>query len=185
MVHEAYSRGVPMGADLPAATDGHAPAFVVWATADPNGTPLQRLQVIKGQIIDGKHHEDIFDVACSDGLQPDADTHRCPDNGAAVNLADCSTTAGVGASELKTLCNDRFGNRKLIKENILKYFQLIAEDEAFYYVRVLQNPSCRWSTWDAIRAGVAPRSDLPKTLQERAWSSPIWYRPNDEQAQAG
>jgi hypothetical protein len=76
-------------------------------------------------------------------------------------LRDCSTT-GTGASELKALWRDPdFDPRQ----------------EAFYYVRVLENPSCRWSTWDAIRAGEEPRSDLPKTIQERAWSSPIWYRP--------
>jgi hypothetical protein len=159
----AYQQGVAMGSDLRA--DGErAPAFIVWAAADPTGTALQRIQVIKGYLHNGEHRELVYDVACSDGLEVDPVSGRCPDNGAAVNLSDCSITAGKGASELKSLWRDpNFDPRQ----------------EAFYYVRVLENPSCRWSTWDAVRAGEEPRSDLPKTLQERAWSSPIWYRPLD------
>ncbi|MCR9105039.1 MAG: DUF3604 domain-containing protein [Gammaproteobacteria bacterium] len=159
---KAYQHGVTMGSDLQA-LPGKAPAFLVWATADPAGTRLQRVQVIKGWLQDGKHHEQVYDVACSDGLEVDTDIHRCPDNGASVSLSDCSISAGVGASELKTLWRDP---------------DFSATQEAFYYVRVLENPTCRWSTWDALNAGEEPRSDLPKTLQERAWSSPIWLRPS-------
>ena len=101
-------------------------------------------------------------MACSGGAAVDPATWRCPDNGARVNLQDCSTEPGAGATELKRLWRDP---------------QFDPAQEAFYYVRVLENPTCRWSTWDAVRAGVEPRSDLPATLQERAWSSPIWYRP--------
>ncbi|MCB1701550.1 MAG: DUF3604 domain-containing protein [Halioglobus sp.] len=161
LVASAYRGGVTMGGDL-AGKAAQAPAFLVWATADPTGTALQRLQVIKGYLENGEHRERIYDVACSDGLAPDPASARCPDNGARVNLADCSTTAGVGAAELKALWRDPAFD---------------SSQEAFYYVRVLQNPTCRWSTWDAIRAGVKPRSDLHSTIQERAWSSPIWYRP--------
>jgi hypothetical protein len=158
----AYQRGVTMGSDL-AADGARVPAFIVWAAADPAGTALQRVQIIKGYLRGEEHQERIYDVACSDGLEIDPASGRCPDNGAAVNLSDCSITAGLGAGELKALWRDPdFDPHK----------------EAFYYVRVLENPSCRWSTWDAIRAGVEPRSDLPKTIQERAWSSPIWYRPH-------
>jgi hypothetical protein len=156
-----YERGVAMGGELPAQGD-QAPRFLVWALADATGAPLQRAQVIKGYLENGEHRERIYDVACGRGPGVNPDTHRCPDNSATVNLNDCSTSADSGASELKTLWSDpdfRDGQ------------------EAFYYVRVLENPVCRWSTWDAIRAGVAPRSDLPRTIQERAWSSPIWYRP--------
>ncbi len=161
LVANAYRTGVTMGSDLPASGD-MAPAFLLWAAADPRGTALQRLQVIKGYLENGAHRERIYDVACSDALVPDPVSGRCPDNGARVNLADCSTTAGVGAAELKALWRDPAFD---------------PAQEAFYYVRVLENPTCRWSTWDAIRAGVAPRSDLHSTIQERAWSSPIWYRP--------
>jgi hypothetical protein len=89
-------------------------------------------------------------------------TNRCPDNGARVMINDCSITQGVGASELKTVWNDP---------------DFDANAKSFYYVRVLENPTCRWSTWDAVRAGLKPREDLHDTLQERAWSSPIWYIP--------
>ena len=77
-----------------------------------------------------------------------------------MNLADCSINEEVGASELRTAWTDPFFETGV---------------EAFYYVRVLENPTCRWSTWDALRAGVEPRPDLPTTVEERAFSSPIWY----------
>ncbi|MBD3646154.1 MAG: DUF3604 domain-containing protein, partial [Pseudomonadales bacterium] len=124
--------------------------------------PLQRLQVIKGWVEGGKAHERVYDVACSDGLAVDPETRRCPDNGAAVNLADCSITADAGDPELKTLWEDP---------------DFDPSQRAFYYMRVLQNPTCRWSTWDAVKTGAEPRSDLPATIQERAWSSPIWFSP--------
>jgi hypothetical protein len=160
-VAHAYAEGVTMGADL-AADGSRAPRFWVWALADPMAAPLQRLQVIKGWEEGGKTHEKVFDVACSGGLAVDPTTHRCPDNGARVNMEDCSFDRDAGAMELRTLWQD-------------PEFQ--ADQEAFYYVRVLENPTCRWSTWEALRAGVEPRSDLPTTVMERAWSSPIWYRP--------
>jgi hypothetical protein len=155
----AYERGVSMGGEL--ATNGDTPSFIVWASQDPRGTALQRMQVIKGYIEDGKAVEKIYDVACSDGLAPNPQTHRCPDNGAQVNLADCSVSKEVGDSELLSLWLDP------------DYDPAVA---AFYYMRVLENPTCRWSTWDALREGVEPRADLHKTIQERAWSSPIWVR---------
>ena len=133
---------------------------MTWAVADPNTAKLQRIQIIKGWVEDGENQEQVYDVACSDGLNVDPETHRCPDNGARVNLEDCSITAGVGATELKTLWHDP---------------DFTPGQEAFYYVRVLENPVCRWSTWDAIREGATLRSDLQATIQERAWSSPIWY----------
>lgn len=164
LVRDAYQNGTTMGSTLQA--DGnHQPTFLTWAVADPNTAQLQRIQIIKGWLKNGEHQEQVYDVACSDGLTVDPQTHRCPDNGAQVNLADCSTTANVGAGELKTLWQDP---------------DFIAGQEAFYYVRVLENPVCRWSTWDALRAGKAPRSDLPVTIQERAWSSPIWYSATDQ-----
>jgi hypothetical protein len=157
-----------MGSDLQAVT-GREPLFLVWALADPDGAPLQRVQVIKGFLENGEHRERIYDGACSDGLAADPATGLCPGNGAKVDLSDCSTSAETGAGELRALWADP---------------EFDPAQEAFYYVRVLQNPTCRWSTWDAIRAGVEPRSDLPKTIQERAWSSPIWYRPGSAEAGA-
>jgi hypothetical protein len=159
LVKNAYQGGVPMGANLPVNAD-RQPTFLTWAVADPNTAKLQRVQIIKGWLESGEHQEQVYDVACSDGLSVDPQTNRCPDNGARVDLNDCSTSANVGASELKTLWQDP---------------DFTPEQEAFYYVRVLENPVCRWSTWDALRAGEKPRSDMSATIQERAWSSPIWY----------
>ena len=160
----AYTRGVSMGGDL-MAKPGSAPAFIVWAARDAQSAPLQRVQIVKGWLKDGEAHEQIFDVACSDGLAVDSITHRCPDNGAKVNLSDCAISADRGAVELKTLWRDP---------------EFDAKQKAFYYARVLENPTCRWSTWDALRAGVAPRDNLDRVIQERAWSSPIWVTASSE-----
>ncbi|MEE2662896.1 MAG: DUF3604 domain-containing protein [Myxococcota bacterium] len=161
VVARAYAGGVTMGSDL-AARAGAAPHFLVWALADAATTPLQRLQIIKGWIdSEGETFERVYDVACSAGAPVDPVTHRCPDNGARVDLSDCSVS-GDGAAQLRTLWSDP---------------SFDPDERAFYYARVLENPTCRWSTWDALRADVPPRSDLPTTLQERAWSSPIHYRP--------
>ena len=160
-VAKSYASGVPMGGDL-AASSGAAPQFLVWAVRDPLSAPLQRAQVIKAWIEDGESKEQVFDVACSDGGQVDPRTHRCPDNGATVDLSDCSYSADKGDAELVTVWTDP---------------DFDASERALYYVRILENPTCRWSTWDAIRAGVEPRPDFAKTIQERAWSSPIWYVP--------
>ena len=154
--------GVVQGGELVA--EGDSPAFIAWAMGDPVGTKLQRLQIVKGWTADGRTHEEVFDVACSDGLVPDAQTQRCPDNGAEVDIADCSVTQDVGAGELRALWRDPTFDPDV---------------RAFYYVRVLENPTCRWSTWDAVRAGTDPRPDLAATIQERAWTSPVWVTPAD------
>jgi hypothetical protein len=164
MVKNAYAKGVTMGADLFSQAN-HTPQFLVWAQRDKLGAPLQRVQIIKGWVetASGTPKEKIYDVACSDGFAADPVTNRCPDNGARVNINDCSISNGVGAGELKTTWEDPDFDPAV---------------KAFYYVRVLENPTCRWSTWDALKAGVKPRPDLHKTIQERAWSSPIWYIPD-------
>ena len=160
LIKDAYSKNIPMGGDI-IHEKGKNPKFLLWAISDPLGAPLQRIQIIKGWVEAGKQMEKVFDVACSDGLRVNTQTHRCPDNEAKVNLNDCSINSQKGDSEIKTFWQDpQFKNGQ----------------EAFYYARVLENPTCRWSTWDAIRADEEPRSDIPKTLQERAWSSPIWFK---------
>jgi hypothetical protein len=163
LVSEAYQKGVTMGSDL-LHNENKIPEFLVWAQRDKNGAPLQRIQIIKGWIDNnsGRPKEKVFDVVCSDGMQPDPITNRCPDNGARVNINDCSISTNVGSSELKTVWKDP---------------EFAPDDKTFYYVRVLENPTCRWSTWDAIKAGYKPREGLHETIQERAWSSPIWYIP--------
>ena len=161
LMSKAYERGVPMGGDLLGSGDA-APSFLVWAMRDPLAAPLQRVQVVKGWVDEGTTHEVVYDVACSDGLTVDQETHRCPDNGATVDLDTCAVGDGMGAAELRTIWSDP---------------DFDAGERAFYYLRVLENPTCRWSTWDALRAGVEPRRDVAATIQERAWSSPIWYTP--------
>lgn len=157
-IAKAYANGVPMGSEL-TPKDDIAPSFYIWASQDPDTQPLQRLQIIKGWIEEGQTKEQVIDVACSDGLAVDPTTQRCPDNGAKVDLSDCSVTPNKGDSELATVWRDP---------------NFDAQQSAFYYVRVLENPTCRWSTYDAIRAGVPPRPDMQAVIQDRAWSSPIW-----------
>ena len=159
-VAQAYDRGVTMGGDL--SRSDEAPTFFAWAAQDPDTVALQRLQIIKGWRADGEAKEMVYDIACSDGGAVDPQTHRCPDNGAGVDLSNCAVTPDKGAPELRTLWQDP---------------DFDPEQRAFYYVRVLENPKCRWSTWDAIRAGIEPRVDMEATIQDRAWSSPIWYHP--------
>ena len=161
LISKAYEAGVPMGGDL-FGSDGVSPSFLVWAMRDSLGAPLQRVQVVKGWLEGEITHERVYDVACSDAATVDPETHRCPDNGARVDLETCAISDGLGAAELKTLWSDP---------------DFDASERAFYYVRALENPTCRWSTWDALRAGVEPRRDFPATIQDRAWSSPIWYTP--------
>jgi hypothetical protein len=104
----------------------------------------------------------LDDVACADGARPNATTHRCPASTATVDLKTCAFSADVGDNELSAAWKDpEFG----------------ADQRALYYVRAIENPTCRWSTWDALRAGVEPSPKLQKTVQERAYSSPIWYVP--------
>lgn len=153
---KAYAQGVTMGGDL--IGDGRAPSFLVWAMQDPNAAPLQRAQVVKVT----SSSEQVFDVACHTGT-PDPDTHRCPDNGSGVDLTTCTPT-GDGAAELKTVWTDPGFD---------------PSERASYYVRVLENPTCRWSTWEALAAGTPPRPDVPQTIQERAYTSPIWYTPGN------
>jgi hypothetical protein len=160
-IARAYATGVPMGADLMRDAD-NAPGFYVWASRDPDTHALQRLQIVKGWIENGEAREEVLDVACSDGLSVDPASGRCPDNGAVVNLADCSVAPDVGDAEMVAVWQDP---------------DFDPNQRAFYYARVLENPSCRWSTYDAIRAGVSPRPDMHATIQDRAWSSPIWYVP--------
>ena len=164
LVEEGYRSGVPMGGDLPAASDGaDAPRFVVWATRDANSAALQKLQIVKGwDDPDGGTGEQVYDVACDSGEPPDPETRRCADNGAQVNLADCSTTGGAGAAELSAAWTDPEFDPAL---------------RAFYYVRVLENPTCRWTTWHALRSGGELPDTVPPVIKERAWSSPIWYTP--------
>jgi len=155
-----YGKGVPMGSDIPAQMA--APRFFASAMRDPLSAPLQRLQMIKGWYQDGELQEQVIDIACSDGARPDSVSNRCPDNGASVELETCKISGDVGAPQLATVWTDPNFN---------------ADQHAFYYVRAIENPTCRWSTWDALRNSWPLLDSAPPTIQERAWSSPIWNVP--------
>jgi hypothetical protein len=161
-VRAAYAGGVPMGSDLVGKADGK-PDFLVMAMRDTRSAPLQRVQIVKGWVdAKGKAFEKVFDVACSDGGKVDARTQRCPDNGATIDTRSCVIPQDKGDNELAASWSDPEFDPKL---------------NAFYYARVIENPTCRWSTWDALRAGVEPNPALQKTIQERAYTSPIWFIP--------
>jgi len=159
MVSQAYARGVPMGGELAAGET--SPQFLAVALQDALSAPLQRMQMIKvwtGE--SGAAQEQVYDIACGglSGAEPDPVTHRCPDNGATVSLETCETNNGTAASEMKVFWSDP---------------DYAPDQSAVYYVRVLENPTCRWSTWDAIRNDTPPNPDVPATVQERAWTSPV------------
>ena len=162
MAWRGYRDGVSMGGDLPSRTVNRVPNFLVWAMKAPDGAPLQRIQVIKGWLEAGESHEATYDVLCADGLRPDPITHRCPHNNAGVDLNTCAVSSDQGAAELQGRWQDP---------------DFDPEHPAFYYIRVLENPTCRWSTWEALREGRPLFEDVPPVIQERAWSSAIWYRP--------
>ncbi|MCP5431806.1 MAG: DUF3604 domain-containing protein [Alphaproteobacteria bacterium] len=161
-IAKAYAQGVAMGSDLPRG-DG-APALLVEATRDPMSAPLAKIQIVKGWLDGEDMREQVFDIACSDGLSPDPETHQCPDNGAAVDMATCAYSADKGADAMTMLWRDP---------------EFDAAKRAFYYARVLENPTCRWSTAQALADGREPPSAdwVPPLIRERAWSSPVWYTP--------
>jgi hypothetical protein len=162
----ATAGGVPMGGVLKASVeDSGSPTFFVWAGADLMSAPLQRLQMVKGWIDErGRTHESVQDISCADGLRVDPQTLRCPDNGASVDTSNCKTLGNTGATQLAAAWKD---------------YDYRPEQNAFYYVRAIQNPTCRWSTYDSIRLGQAPPDHVPATIRERAWSSPIWIEAAD------
>ena len=153
-VATAYANGVPMGSDL---ANLEEPSFWVWASQDPSAPTLDRIQVIKGWIEDGVDKQKIWDVACSGGRSSGEDG-KCPATEASADVETCALS-GSGASELQTTFTDP---------------DFSPEQIAFYYVRVFENPSCRWTTALANEAEVDRPTDVPATVQHRAWSSPIW-----------
>ena len=154
MVEKAYASGVAMGGTL--SNGDRSPEFLIWGMKDPDGLSLQRAQIIKVTA----NGERVFDAVCSDGSAPDAQTQRCPDNSASVDISTCKTS-GEGAVELKGLWKDP---------------DWITGETASYYVRIIENPKCRWSTWDAVRNQTPPNPSMDATIQDRTWSSPIWVK---------
>ena len=165
-VHQSYAKGVPMGADLPP-MKGTAPTFVVWAVKDPTSGNLDRIQVIKGWTKNGQSFEKIFDVVWSGDRKADKWTGSVPAIKSTVDLEKATYTNDVGSTELKTVWTDP---------------EFDASLHAFYYARVLEIPTPRWTLIQAVKAGVPPPDVVPLTGQERAWSSPIWYTPTPMRA---
>ena len=175
-VKQSYAGGVPMGADLspmPSGGKGTAPTFVVWAVKDPTSANLDRIQIIKGWTQNGQSFEKIYDVAWSGDRQPDRWTRRVPAIQSTVDIQKATYTNDVGSVELKATWTDP---------------EFDASLHAFYYVRVLEIPTPRWTLIQAVKSGLPPPDVVPLTGQERAWTSPIWYTPSAEarkNAQAG
>ena len=165
-IKKAYDGGVPMGRDLPArkgADIAKAPTFAVWALKDPDSGNLDRIQIIKGWYINGYPQEKVYDVALSDNRRPDSKTGKVPPVGNTVNTKTASYTNDIGDTELSAVWTDPDFDPAL---------------HAVYYLRVLEIPTPRWSTYDAKNLGIAPPEGVAASIQERAWSSPIWYTPD-------
>jgi hypothetical protein len=161
-----YGKGVPMGGDLAGAPEGKAPTFLVAALKDPIGANLDRIQIVKGWLDkDGKTQEKIFDVVWGDAAKrkPGADG-KVPPVGSTVDVANATWTNTIGSPELIAVWRDPAFDRN---------------QRAFYYARVLEIPTPRWTAYDAKRFGVKPPQSVTMTLQERAYTAPIWYTPRN------
>ena len=139
-----------------------APTYAVWAVKDVEGANLDRIQIVKGWSAGGNSHEHVYDVVWSGDRKPDPKTGKVPAVGNTINMQTLEYTNTIGAVELKGKWTDPQFDPNL---------------NAFYYVRVLEIPTPRWSLFDAKKLGIPHPPDLKKTLQERAYTSPIWYSP--------
>ena len=162
-VEHGYARGVPMGGDLSKAPAGKAPTFMIKATYDPEGAYLDRVQIIKGWL-DGKGdtQEKVIDVAWSGDRKPDPKTGQVPLVGSTVDVKNATWTNTIGAPLLTGFWQDP---------------DFDPSQRAFYYVRVIEIPTPRWTAYDCKRFGVKMDDDVPMTVTNRAYTSPIWYSP--------
>jgi hypothetical protein len=161
-VKTAYDKGVPMGGDLAAQTETKAPTFVVHAIKDPDSGNLDRIQIIKVETKNGKSHEKIYDVVWSGDRKPDPKTGKVPAVGNTVDVKAATYTNNIGATELLGEWTD-------------PNFDPAAN--ATYYARVLEIPTPRWTTYWAAKLNMPPNPHVPATVQQRAWTSPVWYTP--------
>ena len=160
---KGYRHGVPMGGDLRNASRRKAPTFMVRALRDPDGANLDRIQVIKGWLDDaGETHERIYDVAVSDGREIGADGRCRQPVGDSVDIDAATYTNSIGDALLAAHWKDPDFDPK---------------ESAFYYVRVIEIPTPRWTTYDAAVFGIERPDIVPATVQDRAYTSPIWYTP--------
>jgi len=157
-----YAKGVPMGGELRLRSDGAAPTFLVYALRDPIGGNLDRIQIVKGWLDDQRRtQEKVYDVVWSGDRAPGTDG-KLPPVGSTVDVENASYRNTIGASELITVWEDP---------------DFDAAQRAFYYARVIEIPTPRWTAYDAQRYGVTLPDEIPMTTQERAYTSPIWYAP--------
>jgi hypothetical protein len=158
-----YAKGAPMGGDLSAAPAGKAPSFLVAALKDPIGANLDRIQIVKGWLdAKGKTHEQVFDVAVSGDRTIEKDGRCKTPVGSSVDVANATWTNTIGAPELITVWKDPAFD---------------AAQSAFYYVRVIEIPTPRWTAYDAKYFGIQMPPEVTMTTTERAYTSPIWYTP--------
>ena len=161
---QGYGGGVPMGGDLPAMPKAaKAPTFAVQSLKDPQSGNLDRIQIIKGWYDNGYAREKIYDVAWSGTRKRDATTGKLPPVGNTVDISKATYTNDIGATQLSDVWTDPDFDPAV---------------HAVYYVRVIEIPTPRWSTYDAVKLGVPVPEGTPTSIQERAWSSPIWYTPD-------
>lgn len=166
-VGTAYGKGVPMGGDLPPKpAPAIAPQFIVAAEKAPESANLDRIQIVKVFAAEGKHHEKIYDVAWSGERKPDPDNGKLPPVGNTVDPKTATYTNDIGTERLAAVWSDP---------------DFDPEQPALYYMRVLEIPTPRWSLQLAVRMDLELADDSPATLQERGWSSPIWYEPPHRQ----
>jgi hypothetical protein len=160
---KGYRNGVPMGGDLSAAPDGGAPRFLVRAMRDSDGANLDRVQIIKGWLDeDGETHERVYDIAVSDDREIGADGRARQPVGNTVDIDNATYTNTIGDAFMAAYWEDP---------------EFDPDESAFYYVRVLEIPTPRWTTYDAAFFDVERPDNVPATIQERAYTSPIWYTP--------
>ena len=168
-VTTAYANGVPMGSDLRSHPDsyregdkGQSPSFIIEAIKDGEGANLDRVQMVKGYLDkEGNPQETIFEVVWAGNRAIDSNG-KLPAIGNSVDIPNATYANDIGVVSFQTIWTDP---------------EFDATQSAFYYLRVLDIPTPRWTTFDAKTLGVAPPTDVPATIQERAWSSPIWYTP--------
>jgi hypothetical protein len=163
-VKTGYAKGVPMGGDLPPGK-ANAPTFIAWAVKDPTSGNLDRIQIVKGWTKSGQSFEKVYDVVWAGDRKADRWTGIVPPIGSTVDIENATYTNAIGAVELETVWTDPEFDPGL---------------HAFYYARALEIPTPRWTTIQAKQLGIAPPDVVSPTLQERAWSSPIWYTPSAE-----
>ena len=157
LVEAGYANGVPLGGDY---TGTEAPQILVWAAQDPDGPHLDRIQIVKGWLENGEMRDTVYNaVASGDRMAADGTVEPID---APIDMETGQFNTELGSPELSGVWTDP---------------DFDPEEQAYYYVRVLQLPTARWNLYDEIRAGVEFPDDVPRQIVERAWGSPIWYEP--------